>query len=70
MAGKKSGENTKKAAGNARKAEAAAAKQAARNQEFERIEADKWKQGSKDTSKALRLAIDLPILLHRLTILQ
>ena len=70
MAGKKSGENTKKAAGNARKAEAAAAKQAARDQEFERIEDDKWKHGSKDTSKALRLAIDLPILLHRLTILQ
>jgi hypothetical protein len=53
MAGRKSGgENTKKVAGNARKAEAAAAKQATRDQESERAEAEKWKQGAKDTSKA------------------
>src|SRR5579871_1922636 len=53
MAGRKSGgENTKKAAGNARKAEAAAAKLAARDQESERIVLEKWKQGAKDTSKA------------------
>lgn len=53
MAGRKSGgENTKKAAGNARKAEAAAAKQAVRDRESERVETEKWKQGAKDTSKA------------------
>jgi hypothetical protein len=53
MAGRKSGgENTKKAAGNARKAEAAAAKQVARDQESERMESENWRQGAKDTSKA------------------
>ncbi|KAF2099248.1 DUF1014-domain-containing protein [Rhizodiscina lignyota] len=52
MAAKKGGENTKKAAGNARKAEAAAQKQAVKNREEESQESAKWSKGSKDNSKA------------------
>lgn len=51
MAGKKGGENSKKAAGQARKAEAAASKQAQKDQAAEASEAKKWDQGSKSTSK-------------------
>lgn len=51
MAPKQKGENSKKVAGNARKAEAAAQKQAAADRAAEDRESDKWAQGSKDTSK-------------------
>ena len=52
MAGRKNtGENSKKAAGNARKAEAAASKQAAKDREAATREDEKWGQGSKDNSK-------------------
>lgn len=53
MAGKKGGgENSKKAAGQARKAEAAAQKQAAKDRQAEEAEAEKWSKGSKSTAKA------------------
>ena len=46
------GDNSKKAQGQARKAEAAASKQAAKNQQVEREEAEQWKKGAKSTAKA------------------
>jgi hypothetical protein len=52
MAPKGKGENTKKAAGNAKKAEVAAQKKAVENQKAEAAESQKWQQGSKDNSKA------------------
>lgn len=51
MAPKKGGENTKKVAGNARKAEAAAQKQAAAAAQVAAQEEEKWSKGSKDSSK-------------------
>ncbi|OAP59299.1 hypothetical protein AYL99_06597 [Fonsecaea erecta] len=51
MAPKGKGENTRKAAGNARKADAAAQKQAAADAVAAAREEEKWQQGSKDTSK-------------------
>ncbi|EXJ57347.1 hypothetical protein A1O7_07694 [Cladophialophora yegresii CBS 114405] len=51
MAPKNKGENTKKAAGNARKAEAAASKQAQADRATEERESEKWNQGAKDSSK-------------------
>ena len=51
MAGGKKGENTKKAAGNAKKAEVAAQKEAALNARQAAAEEQKWSQGSKDTAK-------------------
>jgi hypothetical protein len=45
------GENTKKVAGNARKAEAAAQKAAAADKASQQREAEKWEQGAKDSSK-------------------
>jgi len=50
MAGKK-GENTKKVAGNAKKAEAADAKKAAEQQKQEQAASQEWSKGSKDDSK-------------------
>ncbi|KAF4345324.1 DUF1014 domain protein [Fusarium beomiforme] len=50
MAGKK-GENSKKVAGNARKAEAAAQKQAANDARQEAAEEEKWSKGAKNNSK-------------------
>lgn len=44
-------ENTKKVGGNAKKAEAAAEKQAAADAAAERAEADKWDKGAKSNSK-------------------
>lgn len=52
MAPKGKGENTKKAAGNAKKAEVAAGKKAVEDQKKEAAESAKWSQGGKDTSKA------------------
>jgi hypothetical protein len=53
MAGKKSApENSKKVAGNAKKAEAAAGKKAAEDQKKAAAESAEWKKGSKDDSKA------------------
>ncbi|EME46490.1 hypothetical protein DOTSEDRAFT_70484 [Dothistroma septosporum NZE10] len=46
------GENSKKAAGNAKKAEVAGQKAAADNAKKEAAEATEWKKGGKDTSKA------------------
>ena len=46
------GENSKKTQGQARKAEAAASKQAAKAQQAEREEAEEWKKGAKSTAKA------------------
>jgi hypothetical protein len=51
MAPKNKGENTKKVAGNARKAEAAAAKQAQAERANDQREAEKWDQGAKDSSR-------------------
>ncbi|KAF2276630.1 uncharacterized protein EI97DRAFT_357940, partial [Westerdykella ornata] len=45
-------ENSKKAAGNARKAEAAQAKQAARDRAAEAAEAEQWSKGAKSNAKA------------------
>ncbi len=50
MAGKK-GDNSKKVAGNARKADAAAKKNAAEDAERQAVEDDKWDKGSKSTAK-------------------
>lgn len=50
MAGKK-GENTKKAAGNARKADNAAKKSAAQDAQREAAEDADWQKGSKNNSK-------------------
>lgn len=52
MAPKKGGEGSKKAQGQARKAEAAAGKQAQKEREAEAVDAKKWDQGSKSNSKA------------------
>jgi hypothetical protein len=46
------GENSKKAQGQARKADAAASKQAAKNKEVEVAEAAQWDKGSKSNAKA------------------
>jgi len=52
MGGKRSGpEASKRAAGQARKADAKAAKDAERDRVAEAAEAEKWKQGTKDGSK-------------------
>ncbi|KAF2400466.1 DUF1014-domain-containing protein [Trichodelitschia bisporula] len=52
MAGKKTaGENSKKASGQARKAEAAAAKVASKDREVGTREEAEWNKGAKDTSK-------------------
>lgn len=50
--GKKGGENTKKVAGNAKKAEAASTKQAAEDQKKKAAESAEWSKGAKDTGKA------------------
>lgn len=50
MAGKK-GENSKKVAGNAKKAEAAAQKAAQEDAKREAAESASWQKGAKDTSK-------------------
>jgi len=49
---KGAGENSKKAAGQARKAEAAAGKQAAKERAQEEQEAEKWNKGAKSNAKA------------------
>jgi hypothetical protein len=46
------GETSKKAQGQARKAEAAASKQTAKNQQVEKAEAEEWKKGAKSNAKA------------------
>lgn len=46
------GENSKKAAGNAKKAEVAAQKQAVENQKKAKVEEQEWSKGAKDSSKA------------------
>ena len=52
MAPKGKGENTKKAAGNAKKAEVAAQKKAVEDAKKEAAETKKWDTGAKDNSKA------------------
>lgn len=52
MGPKSKGENTKKAAGNAKKAEVAAQKDAAANAKKAADESKQWEKGAKDTSKA------------------
>ena len=52
MGGKPKTENTKKVAGNAKKAEAAAAKQAVADAKSAAVEDDKWSKGSKANKKA------------------
>lgn len=58
------GENSKKAAGNAKKAEVAAQKQAVENQKKAKVEEQEWSKGAKDSSKALVVPVtftpDLP----------
>ncbi|KAI1825298.1 DUF1014 domain protein [Xylaria intraflava] len=51
MAGKKGGENSKKAAGQARKADAAAAKSAAEDAKKAAVEDQEWKKGAKNNAK-------------------
>jgi len=51
MAPKTKGENTKKAAGNAKKAEAAAGKAAVKDAQKAREEDKEWSKGAKDDSK-------------------
>lgn len=51
MAGKKGGENTRKVAGNAKKAEAAAQKAAADDDKKEAVETTDWNKGVKNSSK-------------------
>ncbi|KAB8299145.1 hypothetical protein EYC80_001250 [Monilinia laxa] len=52
MAKKQAGENSKKVAGNAKKAEAAATKAAAENNKKAQAEAEEWSKGAKSNSKA------------------
>jgi hypothetical protein len=52
MPPKKGGEGSKKAQGQARKADAAASKQAEKDRQAEASEAKKWDQGGKSNSKA------------------
>ena len=52
MAPKNKGENSRKAAGNAKKAESAANKKAVESHKQESEEQSKWQQGAKDNSKA------------------
>ena len=52
MAPKGKGENTKKVAGNAKKAEIAAQKKAVEDSKKEQVESQKWQTGAKDNSKA------------------
>ena len=53
MAGKKgAGENSKKAQGQARKADAAAAKQAQKDKAAEAVESEQWQKGAKSNAKA------------------
>lgn len=61
MAPKGKGENTKKVAGNAKKAEVAAQKKAVEDAKKESAETKKWEQGSKDNSKAYEIICSLPI---------
>lgn len=51
MAGKKGGENSKKAAGNAKKAEVAAQKAAQENSKREAAESAEWAKGAKSNAK-------------------
>lgn len=51
------GENSKKAAGNAKKAEVAAQKQAGENAKKSKAEAEEWSKGSKDSSKAYAMML-------------
>lgn len=51
MAGKKGQDNTKKVAGNARKAESAAKKSAAADADRENADGEKWQQGAKNNLK-------------------
>jgi len=52
MAGKKAvGENSKKAAGNAKKAEVAAQKEAAENSKKAALEDEEWGKGAKNNAK-------------------
>lgn len=51
MAGKKGGENTKKASGNAQKAEAAAKRAADEQAKKNEAEADEWSKGAKGSAK-------------------
>jgi len=51
MAPKNKGENSKKAAGNAKKAEAAAQKDAVVNAKKSKEEEQEWAKGAKDDSK-------------------
>jgi hypothetical protein len=53
------GGGSKKAQGQARKADAAASKQAAKNKEVEAAEADEWNKGAKSNSKACVYATDV-----------
>lgn len=49
------GENSKKAQGQARKADAAASKQAAKDRQAEAAEAAEWSKGAKSNAKAYGL---------------
>lgn len=51
MAGKKGGENSKKSAGQARKADAAAAKAAVEEEKKTAAEEQKWEKGAKNSAK-------------------
>lgn len=53
MAGKKTTENSKKAAGNAKKAEVAAQKAAAENSKKAAAEDEEWSKGAKSNAKKL-----------------
>ena len=53
------GENSKKASGQARKAESAAAKKAVKEREAESREAETWRDGAKHTSKKCEISIHL-----------
>lgn len=65
MGPKKGGaETSKKAQGQARKAEAAASKQAAKNKQVEDEEAKEWDKGAKSNSKAYVFCASSPILLR------
>jgi len=61
MAPKNKGENSKKAAGNAKKAEAAAQKDAVANAKKSKEEEQEWSKGAKDDSKKYIQNKDAPL---------
>lgn len=64
MAGKTKGENTKKVAGNAKKAEAAATKAAVENAQKAQAEEQDWSKGAKSNAKKYVPSVQISVIHH------